>query len=205
LTAIRMNLGRMEQKAETASPELVPWLRESKLLAAQTVQEVRQLSRLLRPAMLDDLGLLPALEWYVREFSRRFSIPVNLDCDPDLGRLPEAWETCIYRSVQEALTNTIRHSAATEVWVALRQAGEEITLLVEDNGQGFEFTSPTGGLGLIGMSERANELGGSLTVETKNEKGARIRIVLPLPPPAEPAIAPPEFAYESSPNPNPAG
>ncbi len=184
LTAIKVNLGMLEQKTGAGAPEIYDRIHESKLLAEQMVQEVRELSRLLRPAMLDDLGLVPALEWYVREFSRRFGIPVNLNTDRMLGRLPEEWETCIYRSVQETLTNTIRHSEATEVFIELAQTPESLTLSVEDNGQGFELSSPAGGLGLIGMRERAHELGGTLSVESNQQSGTRIRIVLPAPPPA---------------------
>ncbi|MBI4464794.1 MAG: hypothetical protein HY647_08840 [Acidobacteria bacterium] len=182
LTAIKVNLGRVEQKLGNAAPELGERVRESKLLAEQMVQEVRDLSRLLRPTMLDDLGLVPALEWYVRNFSRRSGIPVHLNTDRLLGRLPEEWETCIYRTVQEALTNTMRHSEATEVLIELQRADGSVVLIVEDNGQGFEFASPAAGLGLMGMSERARELGGTLSVESKQQAGTRIRIQLPLPP-----------------------
>ncbi|OFV99973.1 MAG: hypothetical protein A3F68_01455 [Acidobacteria bacterium RIFCSPLOWO2_12_FULL_54_10] len=182
LTAIKVNLGMVEQKIAAVSPELRERIRESKLLAEQTMQEIRDLSRLLRPTMLDDLGLVPALEWYVRSFSRRFGIPVSLQIDRTLRRLPEQWETSIYRSVQEALTNTIRHSEATKVFIHLEQSLENLILTVEDNGQGFELSSPKGGLGLIGMSERARQLGGGLSVESKQQAGTRVRITLPLPP-----------------------
>jgi len=182
LTAIKVSLGMVEQKLGTAAPELGERVRESKQLAEQMIQEVRDLSRLLRPTMLDDLGLVPALEWYVRNFSRRFGIPVQLNTDPMLGRLPEEWETSIYRTVQEALTNTMRHSEATEVFIELQQTEVCLLLSVEDNGQGFEFTSPAAGLGLMGMSERARELGGTLSVESNQQAGTRIRIQLPLPP-----------------------
>ena len=182
LTAIKVNLGRLEQKFGSAAPELGERIRESKLLAEQMVQEVRDLSRLLRPTMLDDLGLVPALEWYVRNFSRRAGIPVHLNIDRRLGRLPEEWETCIYRTVQEALTNTMRHSEATEVLIELQHTADCLVLTVEDNGQGFELNSPAAGIGLMGMSERARELGGALAVESKQQAGTRIRIRLPLPP-----------------------
>ncbi|MBI3895814.1 MAG: sensor histidine kinase [Acidobacteria bacterium] len=181
LTAIKVNLGMIEQKA-AVGPELRERIRESKHLVEQAMQEIRDLSRLLRPTMLDDLGLVPALEWYVRGFSRRFGIPVGLEIDRSLRRLPEQWETSIYRSVQEALTNTIRHSEASKVFIHLEQSSENLILTVEDNGQGFEFSSPKGGLGLIGMSERARQLGGTLSVESKQQAGTRIRIILPLPP-----------------------
>ncbi|MBI4460369.1 MAG: MCP four helix bundle domain-containing protein [Acidobacteria bacterium] len=184
LTAIKVNLGMVEQKTTGVSPELRERMRESKQLVEQCMQEIRDLSRLLRPTMLDDLGLVPALEWYVRGFSRRFGIPVSLEIDPNLGRLPEQWETSVYRSVQEALTNTIRHSEATKVFIHLEQTAESLLLTVEDNGQGFEFNSPKGGLGLIGMSERARQMGGMLSVESKQQAGTRIRVTLPLPPPA---------------------
>ncbi|MBI4443254.1 MAG: sensor histidine kinase, partial [Acidobacteria bacterium] len=184
LTAIKVNLGRLEQKFGSAAPELGERIRESKLLAEQMVQEVRDLSRLLRPTMLDDLGLVPALEWYVRNFSRRSGIPVHLNIDRRLGRLPEEWETCIYRTVQEALTNTMRHSEATEVLIELQHTADCLVLTVEDNGQGFELNSPAAGIGLTGMSERARELGGVLAVESKQQAGTRIRIRLPLPPAA---------------------
>ena len=182
LTAIKVNLGTAEQKMPLMPPEVQERLRESKQLAEQTIQEVRDLSRLLRPTMLDDLGLVPALEWYARSSSRRYKVPVHLQIDSKLGRLPEEWETCLYRSIQEALNNALRHAEATEVSIRIEQSNGQLMLTIEDNGRGLEANSQTGGLGLIGMIERARELGGRLVVESNGKEGTKIRITLPQPP-----------------------
>ncbi|OFV94872.1 MAG: hypothetical protein A3F68_01580 [Acidobacteria bacterium RIFCSPLOWO2_12_FULL_54_10] len=185
LTAIRVNLGMIEKKvAASGARELVERIRESKVLAEQTMQEIRDLSRLLRPSMLDDLGLVPALEWYARSLTKRSGIPVQLEISKNIGRLPEQWETSLYRSVQEALTNTIRHSEATKVYIRLETADDRLVLTVEDNGHGFNPNRSSGGLGLIGMKERARQLGGTATFDSLKPAGARVRIELPLPPQA---------------------
>ena len=117
LTALRMEIGRAERAQAVGSPAFAQTIAESKSLIDRMMRVVRDLAMGLRPSMLDDLGLEPALAWQAREFSRRYNVPVDLTVDGDLERLPDPQRTCVYRVVQEALTNCAKHSAATEIQV----------------------------------------------------------------------------------------
>ena len=117
LTALRMEIGRAERAQAVGSPAFGQTMAESKALVDRMMRMVRDLAMGLRPSMLDDLGLEPALAWQAREFSRRYNVPVDLTVDGDLERLPDPQRTCVYRVVQEALTNCAKHSAATEIEV----------------------------------------------------------------------------------------
>jgi signal transduction histidine kinase len=134
---------------------------------------------LLRPSMLDDLGLVPALEWQAREVSKRSGVRVNVEAGQVSEDLPEEHKTCIYRVVQEALHNCIRHAGARSVTVTVRQSPEELSLSVEDDGKGFDVRRERG-LGLIGIEERVANLGGNFAVESAPGRGSRLRISLPL-------------------------
>lgn len=158
--------------------------RELRELTAQTLEEVRRLSVDLRPAALDDLGLVPALEWYVAEYSRKVGIKTEFKA-VDLGhpgnvRLPHEAEVIVYRVVQEALSNVARHSRATRAWVEIEQVGEMITVSVQDNGRGFDVEatlhSPNRGLGLLGMQERMELIGGRLSLASTPGTGTRVSI-----------------------------
>ena len=131
--------------------------------------------------MLDDLGLGPALEWQAREFSRRTGVPVTVQADGTVDLLPESYRTCIYRVVQEALTNCARHASAKSIRVNLHGRPNWLALTVEDDGGGFLPEESRGrGIGLIGIRERVGELGGSVEIFSQPGKGTLIRAELPL-------------------------
>ena len=134
---------------------------------------------LLRPSMLDDFGLVPALEWQAREVSKRTGLRVHVTAEEASGELPDQLRTCIYRVVQEALHNCARHSQARSVRVIVRQEAHRILLSVEDDGHGFDARRVRG-LGLVGMEERVTHLGGAFEVRSKPGAGTRVAAELPL-------------------------
>jgi signal transduction histidine kinase len=159
--------------------------RDLRALTAQTLEEVRRLSLDLRPAALDDLGLVPALEWYISEYSRKVGIAATFThkCAKDV-RLPREAEAIVYRVVQEALSNVARHSGATEANVRMQRDSDRVSVDVCDNGRGFDveqtLKSPDRGLGLLGMQERLELIGGRLHVTSSPGQGATISIEVTL-------------------------
>src|ERR1019366_4588619 len=126
-----------------------------------TVKMVRNITLLLRPSMLDDLGLIPALEWQAREASRHSGLRVDIAAGGVSDQLPDEYKTCIYRVVQEALHNVARHAAAGSVRIVAQQEPQRLVLSIQDDGRGFD-PERTRGLGLLGMEERVANLGGTL-------------------------------------------
>ena len=159
-------------------------LQNIKVLAENCVNEVRNMALLLRPSMLDDLGLIPALEWQARDVSRRTGMLVDTVEEGVSDNLPEAHKTCVYRVVQEALNNCSKHANAKNVRVVVRQEPHLLRVTIEDDGKGFE-ANRVRGLGLVGMHERVSQLGGELKVDSGPTTGTRLRIDLPLPSSAE--------------------
>lgn len=155
---------------------------ELRAVAAQTLNEVHEISMRLRPRLLDDLGLAAALERLVQEWQARHKIAVDLLIHTGDGRLPDEVETAIYRIVQESLTNIARHAAAHSVSILVERRGREVVAVVEDDGQGFDVTliKKDKHLGLMGMQERAELLGGSLTIESAPAKGTSVFVSIPL-------------------------
>ena len=166
LTALRMEIGRAERAQAVGSPAFAQTMAESKTLIDRMMRVVRDLAMGLRPSMLDDLGLEPALAWQAREFSRRYNVPVDLAVDGDLERLPDPQRTCVYRVVQEALTNCAKHSAATEIQVKVVRGRTRLDVSVRDNGVGMASTTSHQGLGLTGIKERVKDINGSASIET---------------------------------------
>ncbi len=178
LTALRMELANLEGLRTSSGEEFAGRLQEAKLLAEQTMTSVRDLAMGLRPAMLDDLGLGPALEWQGREFSRRSGIPAAVEIDGVVDALPDTHRTCVFRIVQEALTNCARHAQAKSVRITVHGAPKTVYLSVQDDGVGFSGAEGRG-LGLIGIEERARELGGSVALRSEPGKGTTLRVELP--------------------------
>jgi signal transduction histidine kinase len=169
LTALRMEVGRGHQA-------------ESKALIDTMVATVRDLSMGLRPSMLDDIGLGPALQWLARDHARRFDCPVNVELSGDLDALPESHRTCTYRVVQEALTNCARHAQARRIDVALHGTPGQLRLQIKDDGVGMParpLAAP--GLGLFGIEERVRELGGRLQLYSQPGQGTSLKIEMPIP------------------------
>jgi signal transduction histidine kinase len=179
LSAVLMEIGNLGAVMPPGHPELRSHLDSIKTLAENSVKVVRNMSLLLRPSMLDDLGLMPALQWQAREVSRRTGIEVDVEAENVADDLPEDHKTCIYRVVQEALHNCAQHSGARAVRIALVQDNRRILITVEDDGKGFD-SAGVRGMGLLGMEERVTHLGGEFQVTAKPGQGAALRIELPL-------------------------
>jgi signal transduction histidine kinase len=152
--------------------------REASEMVGRALAQVRDLSNLLRPTVLDDLGLLPALRALVEDFGRRVRIEVELACPESLPMLPAEAQVAIYRMVQEALTNVARHAQAQHVRVRVALESHAVRVRVEDDGQGVHG-EVTPHLGLLGMRERVTALGGTLTVQPAPRSGLRVEAVIP--------------------------
>ena len=180
LTALRMELGKAERARTSPDGRFSANLAECKRLIETMVHTVRGLAMGLRPAMLDDLGLEPALNWQARDFSRRYNVPVNLVLTGDLDRLPESHRTCVYRVLQEALTNCARHANARRIEVVVEGRNDMLSMEVRDDGVGIT-DARTGGLGLIGIQERVREIHGRMTLVSPAGGGTALRVELPVP------------------------
>jgi signal transduction histidine kinase len=179
LSALLIDVGNLtEMCSEDAA--LRQGLQRIKTLAENCVNEVRNMALLLRPSMLDDLGLVAALDWQARETSKRTSMLVETVDENVSENLPEEYKTCVYRIVQEALNNCSKHAYAKNVRVVVRQEPKYLRVSIEDDGKGFD-TSRVRGLGLVGMNERVSQFGGVLKVESDPARGTRLRVDLPLP------------------------
>lgn len=179
LSAMTMELGALE--SSIGSPErLRARLEEARGLNADTIRGVRDLAMGLRPAMLDELGLGPALRWQGREFSRRGGVPVTVQLDGELDGLPDAHRTCIYRVVQEALNNCARHAHARNIRISVYGHADRVQVSVQDDGVGFDTKAASRGLGLIGIQERVRELDGKVAITSHPEKGTILEVEVPV-------------------------
>jgi signal transduction histidine kinase len=161
------------------SPCVAPRLKSIRDMAERGVAETRNMALLLRPSMLDDFGLVPALNWQARETAKRTGLRVQVTA-PDLEQdLPEEHKTCIYRVVQEALNNVARHAQATAAQITIQQQQGELQLTIQDDGTGFD-SQRVRGLGLLGMEERARHLGGSFVIDSQAGRGTILKVRLPL-------------------------
>jgi signal transduction histidine kinase len=160
------------------APEVRSHLDSIRRVAAQGMHEIRNMALLLRPSMLDDFGLLPALEWQAREIGRRTGLRVQVASEMP-GELPEEHKTCVYRVVQEALNNCAQHAQASAVQVYVRHQAGQILLTVQDDGAGFD-PKRVRGLGLLGMEERVRHLGGTFQIDSRPGRGSLLRVTLPL-------------------------
>lgn len=197
LTAVKVELTLAERAAQ-ASGAPAGLLDAAQSMADGALHTVRDLSHLLHPAVLDDLGLPDAVEGYLREFSTRFRVKAELRQEGMNGRLTPAVEVAAYRMIQEALTNVVKHAEATRCQVTLCRRADRLDIGITDDGVGFlvaELDGASGrkGLGLIGIRERTLQLGGRVQVESAPRAGTSLRIELPIPPRqpvSEPAIPP---------------
>ena len=147
-------------------------------LVESTVRVVRNMALLLRPSMLDDLGLIPALKWQARECSKSTSMDVAVEAHLDSDELPDEYKTCIYRVVQEALHNCARHSRAANVRIRVEQEQDHLLLNISDDGRGFDVQH-TKGLGLLGIQERVTRLGGTCQIHSELGRGTVLSVELP--------------------------
>jgi two-component system sensor histidine kinase UhpB len=160
-------------------------------MVGRALAQVRDLSNLIRPSVLDDLGLVPALRALAEDFEKRTQIRVGLEADEGAAGLPPDLHVVIYRVAQEALTNVARHAAAQRASVTLRLRRDEVVLCVEDDGIGIQGPARPN-LGILGMRERVAAAGGTLHLEGAPGKGLRLEAILPAKPHAAgwPASAP---------------
>jgi two-component system NarL family sensor kinase len=182
LAAVNMNLAAARQDALKLNSSLSALLDDSSVMIAQVSKEIRTISHLLHPPLLDVAGLCSAIRWYVDGFRERSRIQVDLDMASDLGRLSAEAEIAIFRVVQECLTNVYRHSGSESCSVKLERESDVLRLEIRDSGRGMPKPSqPSGhsGLGLRGMEERLRQLGGTLKVDSSG-KGTTIVAVLPV-------------------------
>ncbi len=182
LTGLRMELTGMARLLADSESELAAHIARAKGTVEQTLRIVRNIAMLLRPSMLDDLGLTPAIAWLVKEVSRSSGMEITSEVDHAVDSLPDAQRTCVFRVVQEALTNATRHSGARNVDIQLKATGSWVIGTIIDDGHGFsEVTTKGKGLGLLGMEERVRELGGTVRITTAPGRGTSVEFRLPRP------------------------
>jgi signal transduction histidine kinase len=177
LSGLLLDVGKAART--TDSSEIQVQLHAIAERAERTVDAVRSMALSLRPSMLDDLGLVAALEWQAREVEHQTGLDVQVLAEDSAGDLPEAYPTCIYRVAQEALRNCARHASAKHVRVGLERSPNVVILRVEDDGKGFP-ANRTRGLGLLGMQERAAQLRGLVRVHSDLGHGTCVTAEIPL-------------------------
>jgi two-component system, NarL family, sensor histidine kinase UhpB len=185
LTSLLISLAILEKSVTTQ--EASDRITDTRKLAHQTLRAIRNLSIDLRPSALDDLGLLPALRWYLKEFQQKCAIEVEFNESGFRERLPAEMETVLYRIVQEALTNTARHSNARKVVITMKEERNKVYATITDDGIGFDVEAvrkpqdQERGLGLVGMTERAVLLDGTLDILSHPGQGTTVKVCIPIP------------------------
>ncbi|MCI0577465.1 MAG: PAS domain S-box protein [Chloroflexi bacterium] len=181
LTGLKMDLSWMAKRLPADQPQLADKAQVMSKMIDQTIQVVRQIATELRPGLLDDLGLVTALEWQAREFCRRREIAFELTSCVKEVELDRDLSTAIFRIFQEILTNVARHAEAHKITVSFERQDSELTLTVHDDGRGItrkQINSPKS-LGLIGMRERAHAWGGNVTFQGAPDKGTTVTVCIP--------------------------
>ncbi len=186
LTSLLISLAVLEESITTQ--EARDRITETRRLAHQTLRAIRNLSIDLRPSALDDLGLLPALRWYVKEYQQKTNIEVEFHATgfKDRERLSPEMETALYRVVQESLTNVAKHAQAHKVTILLKEEADAVSATITDDGRGFDVEEiqkmgdQDRGLGLVGMQERALLLDGTATIESERGHGTVVKVHMPV-------------------------
>ncbi len=177
LTGLHMGLERLERDA--TSDSMKTQITSLRTLTEETMDEIHSLALDMRPGSLDMLGLVPALNGYIKDFSKRVGVPVQLKVTNLDRRLPADMEVALFRVIQEGLTNVARHSKATRAWVDIEANGKDLKVTVRDNGVGFDIDKVMNSperppLGLFGMQERVALLGGTLKIESLQGGGTKL-------------------------------
>jgi PAS domain S-box-containing protein len=186
LAALAMNISVVKSEAHKLSGETAKRVAENAAIVDQLSSEIRTLSHLLHPPLLDEVGLPSALHWYVEGFAERSGIAATLDMPEDMERFPADMEIAIFRAVQESLTNVHRHSGSASCAVRVFQDQNNLHVEIRDQGRGIPnekrvaLTSSGGGVGLRGMRERIRQLAGTLTTSS-SEHGTTVVVTLPIP------------------------
>jgi signal transduction histidine kinase len=179
LGALLVEVGHLSKLVPPEDRVTQAQIAQIKSVAESAVKSIRDIALLLRPPMLDDLGLVPALEWQAREISRRSDMEVEVHSENVSEALGDETKVTIYRLVQEALNNAATHAFAKNAKVTIAQNSDKITVEITDDGHGFD-PGRQRGMGILGMEERVRRLGGTLTIESAPGKGATVKAELPL-------------------------
>jgi signal transduction histidine kinase len=185
LVALKLNVNRLKSEFGHANPEGERILEDTESVVEEMSRQLRSMSYLLHPPLLDEAGLASALRWYVDGFATRSSLKVTLDLPGELGRLPQLLETTIFRLVQESLTNIHRHSESKTGSIRILSNDSEVLVDVSDEGKGFSFDSEVEGrtsrpgVGILGMRERVNRFGGTLEI-LSDSSGTHVVARLPI-------------------------
>lgn len=184
LTAIALGLRGVNSALKTADPRLRAQIQQLEDYGTDALKELRKIIADLRPSQLDDLGLVPALKWYTQDFERHYGIAIQFEVTGEQDRLPEDYETALFRVAQEALTNVAKHAGVREASLRLRFLTRRVCLRVVDQGQGFDSAplaevSSLGGWGLRGIQERATLLGGSSQITSAPGEGTTVQVCIP--------------------------
>ncbi len=179
MSALLVELSNAEARIREGHADNADPLAGVRSLAESSVGVIRNMSLLLRPSMLDDLGLVPALRWQARETTRRTGIRVRVAAEGVPDDLPDQHRTCIYRVIQEALHNVAKHAHAKSVLISVQYEGDRISVAIQDDGAGFDPRQEKG-MGLIGMEERVKALDGVFHVESSPGQGTVVSALLPI-------------------------
>jgi signal transduction histidine kinase len=186
LAAINMNSALLTKHSSQLNPDAAKRLSENTALVEEAIRQIRTISYLLHPPLLDEVGLASALQWYVEGFSERSKIATTFEIPHGFGKLPKDVELSVFRVVQECLTNIHRHAQSAAAGIRISQDGASLRVEIEDAGQGISAerllalnASSQTGVGLRGMRERLRQLGGTLQIESKNP-GTRVIAILPV-------------------------
>jgi signal transduction histidine kinase len=180
MTAAKINLGLLRNLTRNGAPEVRRAIRETESVVLRTIAETRRIAMDLRPSILDDLGLVPALRWYADTFSRRTGVGVELQARRNGGAIDKEINTLLFRFFQEALTNVARHARARRVRIGLNGHNGTLRAMVSDDGIGLrQAGSSHQGLRLIGMRERIARAGGALRIESRPGRGTRLVAEIP--------------------------
>jgi two-component system sensor histidine kinase DegS len=186
LVALSRKLDSFTPNASHLPARDISYLQELRQQTDRILDGVRRFSQDLRPSILDDLGLVPALEWLTSDLTNQFGIAIGMGVLGSVRRFPSETELVLFRIVQEALRNVWKHSKASRAWVTAEFDDDRTTLTVTDNGKGFELPerigdlASTGKLGLVGMQERAQLIGGTLTLQSKLGEGTTVTVEVPV-------------------------
>jgi len=182
MTAAKINLGLLRTLTRGGAPEVRRAIRETEGVVLRTIAETRRIAMDLRPSILDDLGLVPALRWYSDTFSRRTGVGVDVQANRNGGPMDKDLNTLLFRFFQEALTNVARHARARRVRIGLNGDNGTLRAIVSDDGIGLrQAGTPHQGLGLIGMRERIERAGGALRIQSRPGRGTRLIAEIPVP------------------------
>ena len=180
LTALRMEIGNLGDLRHRGNSDFDDRQHSAERLSDQALQAVRDISMGLRPSMLDDLGLEPAIRWQARDFSRRTGVDAEVRIEGDLDSLPEKHKIHAFRIVQESLTNVARHAGAHHVMITAHCSSSMLSLTIQDDGRGINSGQQPAGAGLLGIQERVQELGGRCDIHSQTSKGTLIHVDVPI-------------------------